>query len=394
MFRWFILVIILMVTVSCPMDEPDPVARLVLVADGVDTPSSIVFEPGDNSRMYVTETKTGLIRIVEDGVVLDPPFLDIADKVKRDTFEQGLLCIVLHPDFVSNGFFYVSYTATNDDLVVERYRVSGNPDFADESSGMTIMRIGQPRATHNGCQLLFGPSDGFLYISTGDGGSRNVPFENAQDLTNPLGKILRVDVDSAEPFAIPPDNPFAGMKGAGFDERIWVYGLRNPWRFTFDRATGDVYIGDVGQFAREEIDFIPANSVGGENFGWPDAEGFECRNGVGDCGRDPDFVPPVYAYGELFIPKSVSGGYVYRGSAIPEYVGRYFYADFMRNEVKSFRLADGAAEDVRDHSDQLTAPDSSALDNVATFGEDHDGELYILEYQQGRIFKMAPAGDD
>src|SRR5262245_36732420 len=247
-----------------------------MVASGLSSPVFVTSPPGDCSRLFVVE-QTGAIRIVKNGSLLATPFLDINTLVLFGG-EQGLLGMAFHPSYAANGFFYVNYTRKPDGAtVVARYSVSANPDVADRGSVLPLLVIAQPFDNHNGGMLAFGPNDGFLYIGMGDGGSGGDPFNNAQNPDVLLGKMLRIDVDHASPplaYAIPPSNPFAGA-AAGADE-IWSVGLRNPWRFTFDRANGDMYIGDVGQNSVEEIDFEPAGSPGALNYGWRCMEGTSC----------------------------------------------------------------------------------------------------------------------
>jgi glucose/arabinose dehydrogenase len=237
--------------------------------------------------------------------------------------------------------------------------------------------------------LAIGPNDGYLYIATGDGGGANDPDGNAQNLDSLLGKLLRIEVDGGPAYHIPGDNPFQGH--AGMRGEIWAYGLRNPWRFSFDRTTGDLYLGDVGQGAREEIDFQPASSGGGENYGWDVAEGFACTGGVGSCGTDPGFTPPILDYGRE-LGRSVTGGYVYRGTAIPEFEGMYFFADFATARVWSLRY-DGVSPVVYTEWN-VKVQDGSGLDlrTISSFGEDGAGELYLLDYGDGELFRIVPEG--
>jgi glucose/arabinose dehydrogenase len=230
--------------------------------------------------------------------------------------------VAFHPNYVGNGFFYVSYTDAAGDSVIARYSVSADPNRADLASGVILLTITQPFSNHNGGQLQFGP-DGYLYISIGDGGSGGDPQNNGQNLGNLLGKILRIDVASGFPFAVPADNPFVGVGGAR--EEIWSYGLRNPWRFSFDRLTGDLFIGDVGQSSWEEVDFQPAGSAGGENYGWRLMEGSSCFNPSTDC-NNGTLTLPIREYDHT-VGCSVTGGYRYRGSANFDLEGFYFYGD-------------------------------------------------------------------
>src|SRR6185369_5517149 len=245
--------------------------NLVPFAFGLSQPVTIANAGGSDTRLFVVE-KGGTIRIVQsNGTVLGTPFLDITALVSTGA-EQGLLGLAFHPNYASNGFFYVHYTDTSGNTAVVRYSVSGNPDVANPMSAFPIFNTTQPFANHNGGEVIFGP-DGYLYIGLGDGGSFCDPSDNGQDLTTPLGKILRIDVDSGSPYAIPPSNPYIGNMNMSIRQEIWAWGLRNPWRFTFDRSTGDLYIADVGQNQNEEVDFEAAGGAGGVNYGWDCFEG-------------------------------------------------------------------------------------------------------------------------
>jgi len=359
-----------------------------LVASGFERPLYVTSPPGD-PRLFVVEQVEARIWIVRDGAVLPEPFLDIDDRVNSGGGERGLLGLAFHPDYAENGYFFVNYTDNGNpgDTVVARYRVSANPDAADPGSEQVVLRVAQPFANHNGGMLAFGPGDGYLYIASGDGGSGNDPGNRGQSLDTLLGKILRIDVDSAVPYAVPPSNPFVGHGGALGE--IWAYGLRNPWRFSFDRLLGDLYIGDVGQSAREEIDVQPGGSSGGENYGWRIAEGFACLGGSGACGTQPGLTPPVHDYGRAE-GGSVTGGCVYRGEAVPGLRGTYLFGDFVSGRVWSFRYAPEGLSEFTERTQELDPPGAPAIDNVASFGEDADGELYIVDYD-GEIWKIVPA---
>jgi uncharacterized repeat protein (TIGR01451 family) len=321
--------------------------------------------------------QTGTIRIIKDGTVLDTPFLDISD-LTVDAGERGLLGMAFHPAYPNNGYVYVDYTRASDGTtVVARYRRSGtDPDRADPTSATTILTVDQPYGNHNGGQVLFGP-DGYLYVSLGDGGSGGDPEENGQDPTQLLGSILRIDVDGGDPYIAPTDNPYVGTSGR---DEIWAIGLRNPWRFSFDRETGDVYIGDVGQNAWEEIDFYPAwgsGSPGSPNFGWDCLEGTHEYEWTSDC-NNQTFVDPIAEYGHD-IGRSVTGGFVYRGTRYPNLVGRYFYADYVTGKIWGLAQTESGF-----------TPPALELDtglNVSAFGEDEDGELYVVD-RAGTIRRM------
>jgi len=354
---------------SAPPLAAAATVRLDTVASGLSSITAITVA-GDE-RLFLT-LQSGTIRIWNGIEILPTPFLDLSAKISC-CGERGLLSTAFHPSYSSNGLFFVDYTNTNGDTVIERYRVSSNdPNQADPSSAAILLTIGQPFANHNGGQLQFGP-DGFLYIGMGDGGSANDPNCNAQSNASLLGKLLRIDVDQssgAPPFhGIPPTNPF--LSSGGPDE-AWAKGLRNPWRFSFDRATGDLLIGDVGQDAREEIDFQPVGSPGGENYGWKVMEGFLCGTG-GDSGctspvppcHDPAYTLPVLDYTHEGGNCTVIGGYVYRGLAVPDLYGMYVYGDYCSGRIW--------ATTPGQWSPQLL---SVSLPNLQTFGEDVFGELY------------------
>jgi len=299
---------------------------LELYAMGFEEPVDIA-NAGDR-RLFVVE-KDGIIKIIDaDTGVLDTPFLDIDNQVNSSARERGLLGLVFHPDYENNGYFYVNYIATNGSTRISRFSVSMNPDIADAASELIILTVQQPHHNHNGGDLNFG-ADGYLYIGLGDGGFGGDPDNRAQNPQTLLGKMLRIDVDnptSSANYGIPSDNPFVG-DSTTLDE-IWAMGLRNPWRFSFDRMTGDMWIADVGQDVWEEIDFQSDTSAGGENYGWRCYEGFEPFE-LGDCPADSTFTLPIHTYQNNFSTGcSVTGGFVYRGTAEPDLFGRYLYADY------------------------------------------------------------------
>ena len=290
-----------------------------LVASGLTQPVFITHAGDGSGRIFIVE-QTGTIRILKNGSLLPAPFLDIHTLVKAGG-EQGLLALAFHPSYSSNGIFFVAYTApragdsTGSNLVLEKFTVSANPDAANAASGVILLSIPHPVNTnHNGGTLAFG-ADGYLYWSTGDGGSGGDPPNNAQQLNNLLGKILRLDVNAGPLYGIPPSNPFFSSGDPNVRKEIWAYGLRNPWRISFDRLTHDLYIGDVGQSRREEVDFQPAGSAGGENYGWHVMEGTLCYNPLSGCDQSGK-VLPVTEYDHT-LGCSISGGYVYRGTNFP-----------------------------------------------------------------------------
>lgn len=354
---------------------------LKTMATGLDFPLYLTTAPGDNSRLFIVE-KGGLIRIIKNGALLGTPFLDIRNLVSTGS-EQGLLGLAFDPSYAANGRFYVSYTDTVGDSRIIRYLVSGNPDVAQAAPDRVLLTIDQPFANHNGGDIVFGP-DGYLYIGMGDGGSGNDPQGNGQDLSDLLGSLLRIDVRPQGDYAVPGNNPFISQPAARSE--LWDFGLRNPWRFSFDRETGDLYIADVGQNAREEINVAPAAQGRGKglNYGWNIMEGTLCTPGVNpDCNKT-GLTLPVLDYDHSSGNCSVTGGYVYRGSAIPEIRGTYFYADYCAGWVKSFVYRNGAATDLKDW--ESLRPGG----NITSFGEDGQGELYILT-SQGGVYRIIAA---
>ena len=372
--------ILILLLVACdanggsPMQEPTPDSvRLQTVASGLQSPVDLQSPPGD-PRLFIVE-QPGRIRIVQNGQLVGTPFLDIRTKVGSGG-ERGLLGLAFHPNFATNRFFYVNYTDLSGDTRVERYTVpAATPNVADPASAKLIITIDQPFANHNGGQLQFGP-DGKLYIGMGDGGSGGDPQNHGQDRTTLLGDLLRIDVDAGDPYGIPADNPYA--TSTQFRREIWAYGLRNPWRFSFDRASGVLFVADVGQNEFEEINAVSATQAG-INYGWRLMEAAHCFN-PSNCNTN-GLQLPVHEYSHND-GCSVTGGYVYRGTAIPGIVGHYFYSDFCSGFLKSFRVVNGAATDHR----TWTVGD---LGNVLSFGVDAAGELYVLT-QNGIVRKLVP----
>lgn len=353
-------------------------ARLQEVAAGLSVPLYLTSPPGDASRLFIAE-KTGAIRIVKDGVLLPEPFLNLSDRVSAGD-EQGLLGLAFDPAFATSGMFVVHYTDLAGSTTLSRFLISSSdPDRAEPASEALILTAAQPFANHNGGQIVFGP-DGLLYLGLGDGGSSGDPENRGQVLSDLLGSILRIDVRTGDPYTVPADNPFVGQPEVR--PEVWSYGLRNPWRFSFDRNTGDLYIGDVGQSQREEINVTEAADDAGRgvNFGWSIMEGSICFREQG-CDQTGLVLPTLeYGHGEGC---SVTGGYVYRGTAIAELQGHYFYGDFCSGEVRSFRYDAGAV------SDATSWPTLSPGGAILSFGEDTAGELYVLE-AAGRVFRIVP----
>lgn len=367
----------------------------VRVASGLIRPIFATHAPGDYTRLFVIE-KAGVIKILnlKTGVVNATPFLDINSLVgggNSTNDERGLLGLAFHPNYQENGFFYVDYTNNSNNTTIRRYSVSANPDIADSGSGTTLLTIIQPFTNHNGGWLGFGPNDGYLYIGTGDGGSSCDPSQRAQDITAQLlGKLLRIDVDGGPPYGIPPDNPFVGVTG---DDEIWAFGLRNPWRPSFDRLTGDLYIADVGQFTWEEINFQSADSAGGENYGWDCTEGLVCPApgcAAGACGcADSDLVDPFHVYSHSS-GCSITGGYVYRGCAIPDLQGDYFFADYCSATIWSGEYNGSGFDNFQVRTTELAPGGGLSIASVTSFGEDERGELYICDQNGGEVFKIIP----
>ena len=370
--------------VACDNDErtftPDEPATLVLVEIAAATNQPVqVTHAGDGSgRLYIVERR-GIILAMDAGASLRTTFLDITGRVGSTASEQGLLGLAFPPDYAGKGYFYVNYTDSSGDSVVARFRLlGGDPAAADPASEEILLRVDQPFANHNGGQLAFGP-DGFLYIGFGDGGSGGDPNGNGQSLATPLGKILRIDVEQdpgADPYLIPADNPFIGVVDTR--EEIWAYGLRNPWRFSFDRLTGELYIADVGQSAYEEINVQPA-AGGGENYGWNVMEGMHCYPATAPTCNQAGLTLPVAEYRHSGGDCSVTGGFVYRGAGYPALQGSYLYGDFCSGRIRGLSR-DGAA-----WNNPLLL--ESAL-RISAFGEDEDGELYVADYSSGNIYRI------
>ncbi len=364
------------------------------VASGLNAPLYVTHAPGDDASRIFIVTQFGKIRIVKDGTLLTAPFLDINSKI---TFsgEQGLLGMAFHPDYEQNGFFYVNYSDdTGGDTVIERYQVDPtDPDSALPASAFELLGIDQPFSNHNGGWIDFGP-DGYLYIGMGDGGSGGDPGNRAQNGQELLGKILRIDVDNPSGglnYGIPPSNPFVNDPLV-LDE-IWAIGMRNPWRCEFDNETGDLWIADVGQDKWEEIDFEPAGS-GGQNYGWRIMEGNHCFNPATNCNQT-GLILPVYEYSHGGAPFrcSVSGGVVYRGRAMADMHARYFFSDYCSGQTWSFRLSGGTTVvDFVEHTTELDPPGSPTLGSIVSFGEDADGEMYVVDQAGGDVYRIVPAG--
>ncbi|MGA2491176.1 MAG: PQQ-dependent sugar dehydrogenase, partial [Anaerolineales bacterium] len=353
---------------------PDPAGyEWIPVISGLKLPVDIQNAGDGSGRLFVVE-KRGRILIFKDGQLLPTPFLDISTKVGSQYTEQGLLGLAFHPNYAQSGVFFVNYTDGNGNTVIARFNVSpDDPNRADPASEVDLLHVNQPYNNHNGGGLAFGP-DGYLYIGLGDGGSEGDPLGNGQNLQTLLGKMLRIDVDHGDLYAIPPDNPFA--KGGGLPE-IWAYGLRNPWRFSFDRATGNMYIADVGQDTWEEIDFVPSGMPGGMNFGWSYYEGMHAYKGQPPA--NVPFVWPVTEYSHAY-GCAVTGGNVYRGPALPEWQGVYFYGDYCSGNIWGLIRTGG--------NDQQTKILFATGAKITTFGVDEAGEIYLADYGSGTILRL------
>lgn len=360
---------------ACSSDggSPPP-GELDLTLETVSTSFSfplLATAPVGDPRIFVVE-KGGLIKVVKDGAVLPSPFLDVSGLVSNGS-EQGLLGLAFDPQYGANGRFFISYTNRVGDNVLASYQVSANADVADAGSGVIRLTVSQPYENHNGGHIAFGP-DGYIYMGIGDGGNGGDPDGHGQERNDLLGSILRLDVSAATGYSVPPSNPFVGVAGARGE--LWDWGLRNPWRFSFDRSTGDLYIGDVGQGAREEINVATAASGGGKglNYGWSIMEGTQCFE-ASSCDMTGLTLPVLdYTHSDGC---SVTGGFVYRGSAIPDLAGTYFYSDYCDGWVRSFRHAGGEATDAGSWA--ALEPGSG----IPSFGEDGNGELYVLTSDGG-----------
>ena len=351
--------------------------RLTLepVLSGLRQPLFVTAPPDGSGRLFVVE-QGGTIRIAQNGQVLPQPFLDVSSLIVAGG-ERGLLGMAFHPHYAQNGLFFIYYTARgNGDNTVVRYRVSSDPNRADPASAKVLLSIADFAPNHNAGMLAFGP-DGYLYVGTGDGGGANDPQRNGQNKEALLGKMLRLDVDSGDPYAIPRDNPFVGQ--GNVRPEIWAYGLRNPWRYSFDRVTGDLWIADVGQNAWEEIDVQPADSHGGENYGWSIMEGLHCLRGD-TCDRNGLTLPKAEYRNGSEGNCSITGGYVYRGAREPLLTGAYFFGDYCSGRIWSLHPgADGAL--VRT---ELLDTDLQ----ISSFGEDEAGEVYVTDLRGGRVYRL------
>lgn len=365
--------------------QPAPVLEAEVVASGLNLPVFATAPLRDTARLFVVQL-SGQIRIVKNDTLLTQPFLDI-DPLACDSSENGLLGLAFDPDYATNGYFYVKYNNLNCDLQISRFQVSAtNRDSADPSSEQSVLFIDQPEfPNHNGGSLLFSPIDGYLYIPTGDGTCCGDPFGTAQDPEELRGKVLRLDLSGGLPYTVPASNPFVGSVDTL--PEIWSFGLRNPYRSSFDRLTGDLYIADVGQDIWEEFSFQPASSTGGNNYGWPTMEGFQCYSPPFGCDTT-GLQKPIYNYQHIDFNCSITGGFVYRGCGVPELYGRYFFGDFCTGRIWSVRHDGTSVTDFASHESEI----SLGFGSLLGFGEDATGELYICA-ANGDLLRIKKQGE-
>ena len=369
---------------------------LDLVAKDFDKPVYVTTHPKDANIFYIIE-QDGYIRVIDNSIELEIPFLDITDRVHKPLFpgdEMGLLGFAFDPNFQKNGFVYVNYNDKDDNTIISRFKRDNNT--IDNTTERIILKFKQPYSNHNGGHIAF-DSKGYFYISVGDGGSSGDPENRAQNLNNIFGSILRIKLNNDGSYTIPSDNPFSGL---GKMKEIWAYGLRNVWRFSFDRANDDMYLGDVGQNSWEEINYISSSSKSGINFGWNIMEASSCFSDNDDCSK-MKYELPVFEYPNdakyvrtlLGLKQknvhgcSVTGGYVYRGNKIPELYGRYFFGDYCTGKIWSFRLDDENAIDFQDHTKILLNSINKKKFYLSSFGETNEGELLLVDYS-GSIYKL------
>lgn len=373
----------------------------VLKVANVPAKSLYITQPdGEKDLLFVLNQK-GQIHIIKNGTTLNTPFLDISDRVHGSLVpgsEEGLLGLAFHPDYLANGFFYVNYVNKKDTSIVSRFTVTENPEKANKESETIILQLAQPFGNHNGGHLAFGPKDGMLYIGFGDGGKWGDPYNNGQNLNSLLGSILRIDINKGDFYSIPKDNPFVGDKSKRAE--IFCYGLRNPWRFSFDRKTNDLIIGDVGQNLWEEVNWNSWENAKGANFGWRIMEGNHCYNPEDFCDTT-GLIQPVHeypnnaAYMKILLGMdeaeatgcSVTGGYVYRGKENPDLYGRYIFGDYCTGRIWSFKLENGKPVGFINLRNKIKKHSSDIPLFISSFGEDSSGELYIVDYL-GAVYKF------
>lgn len=367
--------------------KPPPL-RLEKFLEGLELPVQVTHAGDGSGRIFVVDQR-GRISIVQNGVANETLFLDISDRITC-CGERGLMTIVFSPSFAANQQFYISYTSLDGDLVVSRFSTTSDGGKAEMASEEILLSVSQPHHAHNGGSLAFGPLDGYLYVSVGDGGSEGQPVHFPQDPQLLLGKILRIDVESgADPYAIPATNPFVGDER--FRDEIWALGLRNPWGIAFSSETGDFFIPDTGHNDREELNVQPATSVGGENYGWPTIEGTRCpkiENLPYPCIQAGIFDPPVAEYDHTR-GCAIVGGVVYRGSELPHLRGRFLFADFCRGDIWSLQKrdsVDAAGSIQKNHGEWQSELVLYASLPLSSIGEDEEGNLYVTSYAEGKVY--------
>ena len=395
-----------------PAEGNVPNLGLALVTEGLTQPLYVTGVPGDDTRLVVVQ-KGGLLRVIVDGVLQEAPFLDVSDQVTTQ-LEMGAIGLAFHPDYAQNGLLYVHFSSNGgaglpgaNSTVIAEYQIdAANRSVVNRDSQRIVLTVTQPPApNHKGGQLAFGP-DGMLYLGLGDGGlgddtgQGHAAIGNAQTLSTLLGKILRFNPVAGEAnaaYTVPPGN-LAEVTGQQALPEIWAYGMRNPWRFSFDACNGDLYVGDVGQNQIEEIDYVAASPedktiAAGLNFGWRIMEGNDCGPVAAECTDQTraGLVLPVDTYTHQ-VGQSVTGGYVYRGSAVPGLRGHYLYADYQTKHVFRFRIENGVVADRVEITDQIVAPaGGAAVGNISSFGQDNAGEVYVVEYDNGAVYRVVQA---
>jgi len=375
----------------------------VLIADGYKKPVFITSYPNNAKLLYIVE-QAGLIKIINDGKKLSRPFFDINKRVvnpNRPGDERGLLGFAFHPNHTNNGKFYINYMDNDGNTIISEF--STNSELrADHKSERIILKLKQPYGNHNGGDIQFGP-DGYLYISIGDGGKAGDPLNAGQDLSSLFGKIIRIDIEQ-KPYGIPKSNPFFGQKDKR--EEIWAWGLRNVWRFSFDKQTGDKYLADVGQNKWEEVNFEPASSKGGLNYGWRIMEANHCYDPKENCPTEGLIKPiieypndanhPAFAFRiieELSFSEtdvegcSVTGGYVYRGQKIKSMQGQYIFGDYCSGNIWTLKVVNGKAINFKNRTEEINIGGGEFTTYISSFGQDSDGEIYIIDYNGG-IYKL------
>ena len=369
-----------------------------LVSDGFKKPVFVISYPTDASILYVVE-QAGKIIVLDSGQKKREPFFNINKRVVnpfRPGDERGLLGFAFHPDYENNKKFYINYIDNDGHTIVSEF-IAQSKYKADHNSERVLLKLEQPYGNHNGGHIEFG-KDGYLYIAIGDGGAAGDPLDSGQDLTSLFGKVIRIDINGS-PYSIPKSNPFYGIKNAR--EEIWAWGLRNVWRFSFDKKTGDIYYGDVGQNKWEEVNFEPASSSGGNNYGWRQMEASYCFEPKENCKRDGMVLPiieypndayhPAFALGrknQLNVEGcSVTGGYVYRGKKLKGFEGVYFFGDYCSGNIWSFKVKDGKAAEFKNRTDEINIADGEFTNYISSFGQDADGEIYIVDYN-GAVYKI------